>query len=89
MVAVRERILAAPGASPAPPPATTGGFDEEYVALAREWNRRVPAGAKVYPTRPSTFERFVGSAPECFEPWDPTAWIERCRADGCALFPDA
>lgn len=90
LIDVRERILARtpPAVSPAPkwgrPPEVRDVDGLPFVELAREWNRRVPGGQKVYVALPPSLEEFLDDP----GPDDTLRWMDEAAEDGYGLVLD-
>jgi hypothetical protein len=97
LISVREEVLALP--PPATPPAPAWGAavasvippDEDgarRLALAREWNRRVPSGQKVLLSRIPDFGQYLANALD--SPWHANCltWIHRAAEQGYGLLLD-
>ncbi|MGK5557200.1 hypothetical protein ACSNOI_36880 [Actinomadura kijaniata] len=98
LVELRERILAAeaPVVPDAPrwgavPPDEPGELDEpgqdrsRFVAMVREWNRRVPGGQKVRLLLPAPLERELAEAVGCDWLAQFLDWAQRAADEGRGL----
>ncbi|XVQ10806.1 hypothetical protein ACQP1W_51340 [Spirillospora sp. CA-255316] len=92
---VRERILGVP-VPPVSPVPFWGGAGEvfpapefaEAVALAREWNYRVPRNQRVYVREPKGFEEWLGDGLEDDRLADLLGWVSRACDEGFGLVLD-
>ncbi|GAA1524030.1 hypothetical protein GCM10009678_01550 [Actinomadura kijaniata] len=92
LVELRERILAAtPPVVPAAPrwgavPSDDPGEDRSpFVAMVREWNRRVPGGQKVRVLLPAPLEQELAEAVGCDWLAEFLDWAQRAADEGRGL----
>ncbi|WP_344594512.1 hypothetical protein [Actinomadura vinacea] len=96
LVDVRERILARPVPEVAPVPYWDAPLPEDgtapdfggLVALAREWNYRVPRNQRVRVTDPESFDEFLRGALESEGLADLLGWVRRSCDEGFGLLLD-
>nr|BFE32282.1 hypothetical protein GCM10010200_045330 [Actinomadura rugatobispora] len=96
LVEARERIISVPVPTVSPVPFWEGGPVEAAaspdfagaVALAREWNYRVPRKQRVHVTQPAGFEEWLGEALASESLADLLGWLRRSCDAEFGLFLD-